>query len=104
MNILITTLKEELATVKRLERKYLDRLAQLPEGSFIIRKMRGGKYVYSNKRIGHRVVQKYIGKATDDLVKQCSDHAKMKKEYKKKLKSIREQRRMIERALRGKTK
>ena len=104
MNVLISTLKEELATVKRLERKYLDGLEKLPDENFIVRQVRGGKYVYANKRVGHKVVQRYVGKATEELVKGCKEQATKKREYKKKLKSVREQRRMIERALRGKTK
>jgi hypothetical protein len=104
MNVLISTLKEELATVKRLERKYLDGLKRLPDENFIVRQVRGGKYVYANKRVGHRVVQRYVGKATPVRVKECRDQMAKKKEYKKKLKSVREQRKIIERALRGKTK
>ena len=104
MNVLITTLKEELATVKRLERKYLGMLGELPDENFFVRQVRGGKYVYANKRVGHKVVQRYVGKATEDLVKRCEDQMARKRDYKKKLKSVREQRRMIERALRGKTK
>jgi len=46
MNVLISTLKEELATVKRLERKYLKALEDLPHGSFVVRTVRGKKYGY----------------------------------------------------------
>jgi DNA-binding transcriptional regulator YhcF (GntR family) len=104
MNILISTLKEELSTVKRLESKYLDGLSRLPDENFIVRQVRGGKYVYANKRVRHKVVQRYVGKATDELVERCKEQMAKKKEYKKKLKSVREQKKMIERALRGKTK
>lgn len=104
MNVLISTLKEELSTVNRLERKYLDGLKKLPDENFIVRQVRGGKYVYANKRVRHKVVQRYVGKATDELVKRCKEQMAKKKEYKKKLKSVREQKKMIERALRGKTK
>lgn len=104
MNVLISTLKEELLTVKRLERKYLQMLKQLPEENFLVRQVRGGKYVYANKRRGNRVVQRYVGKATQELVKECNELMSKKKEYKKKLKSIREQKRILEKALRGKAK
>jgi len=104
MNILISTLKEELATVKRLERKYLGMLGKLPDENFFVRQVRGGKYVYANKRVGHKVVQRYVGKATEELVRRCEEQMAEKREYKRKLRSVREQGRMIERALRGKTK
>ncbi len=104
MNILVSTLKEELATVKRLEQKYLRELAGLHEGNFIVRQVRGGKYVYSNRRQGLKVVQKYIGKATEELVRECEGTTARKRELKEKLKSIRGQKKMLERALRGKAK
>jgi hypothetical protein len=104
MNILISTLKDELAAVKRLEQKYLKKLRELPQENFIVRKVRGGKYVYANRRVGSKVVQRYVGKATEGLVNECRGQMAKKREYKKKLKSVREQKRVIERALRGKTK
>ena len=100
MNILISTLQEELATVKRLEQKYLRELTALPEGNFIVRQVRGGKYVYSNRRAGLKVVQKYVGKATEELVSQCEAAAMRKRELKEKLKSIRGQKKILERATR----
>jgi hypothetical protein len=104
MNVLVSTLTEELATVKRLEQKYRRELRALPEGSFVVRRVRGGKYVYSNKREGLKVLQKYIGRATEELVKACERAAMRKRELKEKLKSIREQKKILERALRGKAK
>lgn len=69
-----------------------------------MRQVRGGKYVYANKRVGRKVIQRYVGKATEELVKECKEQMAKKKEYKKKLKSVKEQKRIIQRALRGKTK
>ncbi len=104
MNILISTLNEELSTIKRLEQKYLKKIAALPKGSFIVRRVRNKKYGYLTYRENNKVKQKYLGPMTEDQISTYKNHTKQKKEYKKKLKSIREQKKIIERALRGKAK
>jgi hypothetical protein len=103
-NVLIATLRDELATTKRLERKYLQKIAELSMGSFVVRRVRGGTYAYLNHREGARVVQQYLGKATDELIASYRKAGELKKEYQRKLKSVREQRKILERALRGKAK
>ena len=104
MNVLISTLKEELKTVKRLERKYTDKIEILPKGSLVIRKLRNGQYAYLTYREGSKVKQKYLGKADPELVKTYRNDISKRKEYKKKLVSVREQKKILGKALRGKTK
>ncbi|MFH0799285.1 MAG: hypothetical protein V2A66_03790 [Pseudomonadota bacterium] len=103
MNILTSTLKEELSTARRLEKRYLMKIAELSPGSFFVRPIRGGKYAYLNRREGRKVVQHYLGKATAELVESYRKSSAMKKDYQKKLKNVREQIKMLERALRGNT-
>ena len=104
MNILISTLKEELSTVKRLEQKYLKELNKIPKGSFIIREKGNRNYGYLTYRDGSKVKQKYLGLLDSESLKYYKDLAMRKKELKRKLKSILEQKRILERALRAKTK
>lgn len=104
MKILISTLKEELVTIKRLEQKYAKKLKELPKGSFIVRTIKGKDYGYLTHRDGESVKQKYLGRLTKEEIKLYRKAVKQKKEYKKQLRSVREQRKVVERALRGKTK
>ncbi|MFH1874051.1 MAG: hypothetical protein ABH859_02570 [Pseudomonadota bacterium] len=103
MNILLSTLKEELATVKRLEKKYSQELTEFPQGSFIVRKIRDRKYGYFTYREVGKVKQRYIGAVTDEDIAYYKSLVAKRKKLKEKLKSIRAQKKVLERALRGKT-
>lgn len=104
MNVLISTLKEELATVKRLEKKYIQKTSKLPHGSFIIRTLGKKRYGYLTFREDGKVRQKYLGCLNEEQIGLYKNAMKERAEYKRKLKSIREQIKIINRALRGKTK
>lgn len=104
MNILISTLKEELATAKRLEKKYLKKIKELPRGSFITRTIRGKQYGYLTFRGNGKVKQKYLGSLNEERTNFYKSAMNQRAEYKRKLKSVREQIKIINRALRGKTK
>lgn len=104
MNILISTLKEELATAKRLENKYLQKIKELPRGSFIARTIRGKQYGYLTFREKGKVKQEYLGSLNEDRIIFYKNAMNQRTEYRLKLKSVREQIKIINRALRGKAK
>jgi len=104
MNILLSTLKEELKTVKRLEKKYLRELNKIPIGNLILRNIKGKEYCYLTYRDGKAVRQKYLGKLTEDEIEKYHNISSRRKELRGKLKNIREQKKILERALRGKAK
>lgn len=104
MNILISTLKEELSAVKRLEKKYMKRIGELPRGSFISRAIRGKQYGYLTFRENGKVKQEYLGSLDEERIDFYKSAMNQRAEYKRKLKSVREQIKIINRALRGKTK
>lgn len=104
MKILISTLKEELATSKRLERRYAKQLKGLPQGSFVVRTIRNKKYGYLTYRDGEKVRQKYLGPVDEKAISFYRNDIKNRKEYKEKLKSVRGQIKVLKRALRGKAK
>lgn len=103
MNVLLSTLKEELETVLGLERKYLEKIKQLPQGSFIVRTVGTKRYGYLTRREKGHVVQDYLGPMDDKTIQSYRDMAKQKRENKRKLKSVRDQSKILKRALRGKT-
>lgn len=104
MSILVSTLKEELATSKKLEKKYSYELALLPKGSFIVRKVGKKQYGYLTYRNKNKVEQKYLGPLSEKQIEEYREKSKKKRVYKKQLKQIKEQLIILMRALRGKTK
>lgn len=103
MNVLISTLKEELTTAKRLEKNYLGKAKKLPQGSFILRTIRGKRYGYLTFRENGKVKQEYLGCLDEEKINFYKNAMQQRNEYKRKLKSVREQIKIINRALRGKS-
>ena len=103
MNILISTLKEELKTALRLEKRYLKDLQKLPKGCFIVRKKNDNRYGYITRRNGEKIVQEYLGKMDDKKIEHYQQLMMQRKNYQKKLKSIRKKFSILRKALRGKT-
>lgn len=101
MSVLISTLKEELVHAKRLEKKYRTSLLDLPRGSFIVRKVGNRSYGYLTFREKGRVVQKYLGSMDESTIAKFREQAAKKKNYKGQLKKVKEQIKILERALRG---
>ena len=102
MNVLISTLKEELGTVQKLEQKYLKKIKESSPGSFIIRTVGSKKYGYLTRRQKGRVIQDYLGPVDEITIQHYRDSMKQKKETKRKLKSVRDQIKILKKALRGK--
>lgn len=103
MSILTNTLKEELKTAKRLEKKYLEKLSLIPRGSFFVRKLKSGEFGYLTFRAKGAVRQKYLGKLTIVQIAEYKETKRKKVLYKKQLKQVREQIKILKRALGEKT-
>ena len=101
--ILISTLKEELSTAERLERKFSKKIRSLPNGSFIVRRRGNKDYGYLTKREEGKVVQEYLGALSEKKIEVYREQSQAKKEYKAKLKSVQEQLKILRRALRVKS-
>jgi hypothetical protein len=104
MNVLISTLKEELAHAKRLEKKYQAYLKRLPQGSFIVRRIGKNQYGYLTRREKGHVKQEYLGLMDESSIADFREKTRKKKSYKDQLKKVKEQIKILERALRGQTK
>jgi hypothetical protein len=101
MKVLIATLREELSTVERLERKCIRSLQRLPKGSFVLRVVRGRRYGYLTFRDGPKVRQRYLGCLSEEEVRRRRVLAAKRKQYKRQLKSLGIQKKILIRALRG---
>jgi len=62
LEILNGVLNEELERLKKLEKSYAEKIAQLPRGSLIKKNIKGNIYYYLNYRKGKKGVFEYIGK------------------------------------------
>lgn len=101
MSVLISTLKEELANAKRLEKKYRVRIGELPKGSFIVRRIGKRQYGYLTRRESGRIKQEYLGPLDQTAIAEFREKNKKKKIYKEQLKKVKDQIKILERALRG---
>ncbi len=101
MSVLISTLQEELAHAKRLEKKYQKSLSDLPQGSFIVRKVGNKQYGYLTRRDKGQVIQEYLGLMDESAIAKLREQVAKKKNYKDQLKKVKDQIKILERALRG---
>ncbi len=101
MSVLLSTLKDEFKTVQRLERRYVRSIKALPFGSFVLRKRRCKSYGYLTYRQNGQVKQKYLGSLSGQSIERYRTAMQDKRAYKEKLKNIRAQLKILQRALRG---
>ena len=75
--VLFESKKHYLALKKKIERDIRD----LPAGSIKKRQISGSIYYYLQKRVGPKIVQRYLGKAKpEELLKQIAERRSLKAE------------------------
>ncbi|MBF0387184.1 MAG: hypothetical protein HQL20_04940 [Candidatus Omnitrophica bacterium] len=84
MDVLKGVLIESKKHYTDLEKRIVKDLKSLPSGSIKERKISGSVYYYLQKRVGKKVVHKYLGKENPEaLLKQISERRALKVELKK---------------------
>lgn len=85
MEILNGVLKEELDRLRKLKKSYEKKIAKLPKGCLIRKKIKGHVYYYLNYREGEKGVFKYLGKLSrnklEELLNQIDERNKLQKFY-----------------------
>ncbi|GEM_PF-2253101 len=99
MSVLISSLKEELDTSRRLEKQYLAKLLELPQGSFHVRKVKDRFYAYLTKRKNGQVIQDYLGPMDSKEIAEYRKKFEKKKIWKEQLKKVKEQIKILERVV-----
>jgi len=62
MLLIDSIVMQEKDRIEKMISMYKEELKLLPQGTFLIKKIRGKEYLYNQYRDGNRVVSKYIGK------------------------------------------
>ena len=87
-------LSENIGYYRDLERRLKARLAKLPEGSLLQRRIKGNDYYYLKVRKGKRVLSKYLGKQEPAGLRHA---VKERRLLKRQLREARENLRMLAR-------
>ena len=96
---LVGVLQEERARNAEMKKILEDELKDLPKGSLVIQSKGGHKYCYLKYREGERIISKYIGKA-EVCQKGLEMQVARRRRIEQALRRIREEEKMIMRALR----
>lgn len=99
--VLISSLKEELERVLILEKHYQKDIEDLPEGSIHKRVIGGIEYAYLKISKKGEVQSKCIGRWDDPSMQKLLIQINKKKDKKYRLKKVKEQIKILRRALRG---
>lgn len=95
MIILKGILSDSRKHYQEARKKILKKLSSLPQGSVKKRNISGHKYYYLQKRLGEKVVHKYLGKQhPEKLIKDL----KLRRSLKAELKKVDEALKMIRKA------
>jgi len=79
MDPIISALEEERIEAKRLISRYEQELEALPRGSFFLRKLGKNRYGYLTCSEGGEIRQKYLGRLSEDEIKQYQQQSERKK-------------------------
>lgn len=101
--VLISSLKEELERALSLEQQYQKDIESLPEGSVHKRLIGGIEYAYLKVSKKGVVESKCIGRWDDAHIQELVMQMDKKKDKKRRLKKVKEQLKILRRALRGYT-
>lgn len=97
-------LKEELLRLRSAERSYKREVSKLPNGSIQKRRIKGSIYSYLVFRKNGKIVYKYLGRPSKFALKELQDRIKLRKEYRKQLREVRENKKRIMKMLYGRKK
>ena len=82
-------LKEELLRLKSAEKSYLRELRKLPKGSLQMKRIKGILYAYLVYRKEQAVFRKYLGRLSQDALKQLKEQIARRQKYEQQLRGVR---------------
>jgi len=104
LEILNGVLKEELERLKKLEKSYAKKIAELPRGSLIKKNIRGNIYYYLNYRESKKGVFEYIGKLNKEALDKMNEKIKERKKLEKLKRQVKKDIKKLEKMINGSKK
>ena len=102
MSIIRGILEEELKRLEELSVFYKEKIEKIPRGSISAKERGGNRYIYLARREGKKVIFDYVGKDVPEIRDALNENIRPRKEYQAKLRQVRENIKVVKRALRGK--
>lgn len=99
MNPVKGVLAEELGNSERMLRKYQQALAELPKGSLVPKKIKGGRFFYLAYRQGGKVRFEYKGKLSEKEIEDFRRSRAQRARYRGLISDLKKQIVFIKRAL-----
>lgn len=99
MNPVKGVLVEELGNSERMLKRYQQALAELPKGSLVPKKIKGGRFFYLAYRQGGKVRFEYKGKLSEKQVEELKRSQAQRAKYRSLISELKKQIVFIKRAL-----
>lgn len=100
--VIKSVLAEELKNSRRMKKEYEAALKELPKGSLSKKIIKGRPYYYLARREGDKVKYNYIGKLSDEEVRQYQESKRLRSLYRQNLSQAKKQICFLQGVLRGK--
>jgi hypothetical protein len=104
MNAIQGVLHEELENSIRIKKRYLDALSQIKKGCLRKKTVNDKEYFYLVYREGAKVKYSYLGKLSEQQIKEHRENQKRRKEYQDSVRKLNQQIKYLKRVVNVRTK
>ncbi|MHC9542850.1 MAG: hypothetical protein AB9903_25335 [Vulcanimicrobiota bacterium] len=104
MNAIQGVLYEELENLIRIKERYVDALLQIKKGCLRKKIVNGKEYFYLAYREGVKVKYSYLGKLSEQQIKEYRENQKKRKEYQKSIRTLNQQIKYLRKVVNVRTK
>jgi hypothetical protein len=102
MKVIKGVLEEELENSIKMKAEYEKALAALPKGALVRKEIHGHFYYYLMRRQGSKIKFDYLGKLSDEEIKEHEAAQSSRAQYRKLVSQLNKQIAFLRKALRGK--
>ena len=99
MKILNDILQEEKERLLELKKTYESKIQNFPKGSLIKKNIKGHHYYYLNYRLYKKQIFKYIGKLSEEKLKDLLDKIEERRKFEKFLRQVKQDIKEIEKKI-----
>jgi len=104
MNAVQGVLYEELENSIRIKKRYIEALLQIKKGCLREKIVNGKRYFYLAYREGTKVKYSYLGKLSEQQIKEYRENQKKRKEYQKSIRTLNQQIKYLRKVVNVRTK